>query len=456
MTALASGIDFVSFNDLVNWSVRYLRESRSRYKNTFSLIRIGDFLIRNRNIIEIQDDVLYTRVTIRLYTKGVLKRDEEWGRNIGTKRQFVVSPGQFILSKIDARNGAFGLVPPNLDGSVTTADFLSYDVDTSRINPEFLTLVSSTKEFLAICQSSSSGTTGRQRVDESQFLNIKIPLPSLAEQDRIVAAYNARITEAKRLEEQAKGLEEGIEEYLFEILGIGVPSTLSAIKGLQFTSFQTLSEWSVNRIIGQNSFASSIYSVVNFDQRQDLINNIFRGKSPVYESSKGAKIINQKCVRWNVIALEYAKDVKAEWLANVENEVLTKACDILINSTGDGTIGRAAIVTEKEIGLLYDSHVLCLRLKSESVDPRYFMYLFNSRYGQAQVDSIKSAQSTKQTELGIGNLMKIFFPLPELTLQKEIALNISAWHKSIKTYLRNAEKIRQQAIEEIESELFAS
>ena len=49
-------LDFVSFSDLVNWSVRYLRENRSRYKTTFALVRIGDFLKRNRHIIEIQED----------------------------------------------------------------------------------------------------------------------------------------------------------------------------------------------------------------------------------------------------------------------------------------------------------------------------------------------------------------------------------------------------------------
>ena len=449
-------LDFVSFSDLVNWSVRYLRENRSRYKTTFALVRIGDFLKRNRHIIEIQDDELYTRVTIRLYTKGVLKRDEEWGHNIGTKRQFIVSPGQFIMSKIDDRNGAFGLVPPELDGAATTADFLSYNVDTSRINPAFLTLVSSTKEFLTICQSSSSGTTGRQRVDETQFLNIKIPLPSLTEQDRIVAAYNARIAEADRLAEQAAELEKGIETYLFDELGLSLQTDQPKNKSLQFVRFQDINEWSVNRIIGQVSFGSTKFPVINLNTRTELVKSILRGKSPIYESGTETVILNQKCIRWNVIEIKHAKEVKTDWLSAIEKETFTIQNDVLINSTGDGTIGRSAIINEKQVGLMYDSHILCLRLNHTLILPEYFLFLFNSEYGQSQVESIKSAQSTKQTELGIGNLLRILIPLPDVSVQTKIVAQIELWNGEIEAILQTTQNQRQQAIEDIENELFAS
>ncbi len=455
-TAPPPALEFVAFNDLVNWSVRYLRENRSRYRNTFPLARIGDFLKRNRHIIQIQDEVLYARVTIRLYTKGVLKRDEEWGRNIGTKRQFVVAPGQFIMSKIDARNGAFGLVPPDLDGAVTTADFLSYDVDTSRINPAFLTLVSSTKEFLSICQNSSSGTTGRQRVDETQFLNIKIPLPSLEEQDRIVAAYNARITEAERLIEGAEVLQSGIKEYLFASLGLQAPRQKVVSKGLQFIPFQSVSEWSINRILGQLNFSSSKYEVTSLEENPNLTLNVFRGKSPVYQINSGYFILNQKCVRWSVVDKQYSKEVSKEWIEKIEQENFTLFSDILINSTGEGTIGRSAIVNEDQVGLLYDSHVLCLRLNKSIISPKYFMYLFNSEYGQAQVNSIKSAQSTKQTELGINNLIKVLFPLPSIDIQNKIVDKLDSWNFEIENLRKNKEIQFRDSINDFEAELFAS
>lgn len=103
---------------------------------------------------------------------------------------------------------------------------------------------------------------------------------------------------------------------------------------------------------------------------------------------------------------------------------LTRENDILINSTGDGTIGRASIVSKEHEGLLYDSHIILLRLNTELINPLFFVYFNNSKLGQKQIENIKSAKSTKQTELGVGNLLKLQFPLPDIDIQREIVLEI--------------------------------
>ena len=142
-------IIFVKYSEIINWSVRYLIQSSFGYNKKYDLFKIGDFLQRNRDIITLEDEVTYSRVTIKLYNKGVHRRDKVKGENIGTKKQYLVKSGQFIISKIDARNGAFGLIPENLVGAITTADFLSYNIDISKINPYFLKLLTTTNQFLA-------------------------------------------------------------------------------------------------------------------------------------------------------------------------------------------------------------------------------------------------------------------------------------------------------------------
>ena len=186
-------LDFVKFSQLYNWSVQYLNDSKIRFTTKYPLIQIKEFLTRNKTAITVQDEITYQRVTIRVRNGGVIPRDEVKGTEIGTKKQFRVSAGQFILSKIDARNGAMGIIPENLDGAIVTQDFLAYDIDTTKINPQYLVLVSTTKQFLDFCQSCSSGTTNRQRVNEDKFLNIQIPLPPLAEQNKLVEEYHKRI-----------------------------------------------------------------------------------------------------------------------------------------------------------------------------------------------------------------------------------------------------------------------
>ena len=145
-------------------------------------VKIGDLLTRIKESIDIEDDKQYKRVTIKTNNKGVYLRNIEFGRNIGTKKQFIIHAGQFLLSKIDARNGAFGIVPNELDGAIITGNFWTYEVNHELLNIEWFNLFVSSPEFIDICDRASSGTTNRRYLDENKFLNFVISLPSIDEQ----------------------------------------------------------------------------------------------------------------------------------------------------------------------------------------------------------------------------------------------------------------------------------
>lgn len=141
-------LDFVKFNELSNWSVAHLLQNHFNYNKDFELVKIGSFLKRNKTQIIVDDNTTYKRVTIKLYNNGVFLRDTEIGKNIGTKKQFSIKEGQFLLSKIDARNGAFGVVNNEVDGAIITGNFWTFDVDYTKINPNFLSLITTTKQYM--------------------------------------------------------------------------------------------------------------------------------------------------------------------------------------------------------------------------------------------------------------------------------------------------------------------
>lgn len=144
---------------------------------------------------------------------------------------------------------------------------------------------------------------------------------------------------------------------------------------------------------------------------------ISRGKGPRYDKTSDIKMINQKCVRWFYVDTQHCKTVDKEWFCSLTKENLTSPNEILVNSTGEGTIGRAAIVDGDAVGLPFDSHVLRYRAM---VNSKYIVSLINSEYGQFQVNELKGAKSTKQTELGVGNLSNMLFPIPTMAEQNEI------------------------------------
>ena len=146
------------------------------------LTKIGEFLKRSKIAVDILDDEHYNRVTIRINHNGVSLRDNEIGKKIGTKKQFILKSGQFILSKIDARYGAFGIAPEEVEGSIITGNFWAYDVDKKKVNIDWFNQFTNSPVFYEVCERASSGITHRKYLDEKFFLNYEIMLPSVGEQ----------------------------------------------------------------------------------------------------------------------------------------------------------------------------------------------------------------------------------------------------------------------------------
>lgn len=126
-------------------------------------------------------------MTVKLFNKGIQERDIVIGSQIGTKRQTRVKEGQFIISKIDGKSAAFGIVNSSLEGAIVTPDFMVYNIDTTKIVPEYLELVLTNEAILNQFSNSSSGTTGRRRLSQKVFENTLIALPSIDEQRKLIA-----------------------------------------------------------------------------------------------------------------------------------------------------------------------------------------------------------------------------------------------------------------------------
>ncbi|HDR51615.1 MAG TPA: hypothetical protein ENN90_08355 [Mariniphaga anaerophila] len=151
--------------------------------------KFSDFLTRSKIPIDIEDDTEYKRVTIKTKHQGVSVRDIEWGKKIGTKKQFILKAGQFVLSKIDARYGAFGIAPDEVDNAIITGNFWAYDFDFSIINIEWFNQFTNSQEFYDVCERASSGITHRKYLNENFFLNYEIELPDVTEQLAIIEQF---------------------------------------------------------------------------------------------------------------------------------------------------------------------------------------------------------------------------------------------------------------------------
>ena len=182
-------------------------------------------------------------------------------------------------------------------------------------------------------------------------------------------------------------------------------------------------------------------------------NNTFlrRGKSPEYcENSQGLFVINQDCVRWDSIDLE---KVKFHVVPNrIDESFFLRSGDILINSTGTGTIGRVNQWLYQDVNAVADSHVTVLRVTEESIDTKYARYFLTSEPGQRYLESVCYTGSTNQIELSKRYLSKLSLPCAPLPEQKAIAGILSKVDEAIEaveTSIKAAERLKKSLMQNL-------
>lgn len=242
-------LNLLHFKDLRNWQYDFLDDLKANYHKT---IKLSEVLTRVKNAVDVQDDIEYKRVTIKSYGKGIVLRDIEKGDKIKTKKQYVVSENQLLLSKIDARNGAFGLVPAELDGAIITGNFWTYQFDESKINIMYLITILSSEQYSNIWEECSNGSGNRRYLNEEKFLNYLIPYIDKEEQDDFEKKYKSLQNEIERLQKALHThTHNASHDILYKELAIDFQKKTDDIKAdthLRFADFSTIANWDAKMI----------------------------------------------------------------------------------------------------------------------------------------------------------------------------------------------------------------
>ena len=138
---------------------------------------------------------------------------------------------------------------------------------------------------------------------------------------------------------------------------------------------------------------------------EDITALVSRGITPKYADDTDQIVINQKCVRNHMIDLSLARTHTPK----VINEKWLRFGDLLINSTGDGTLGRAAQVWFQPKNLTVDSHVTIVRPAKENLI--FYIGLWGILH-EKEIESLHTG-STGQTELPRDRVKAMELRLPD-------------------------------------------
>lgn len=101
-------------------------------------LRFQDFLSPNQRPYLLADDEDANLVGMRLYGQGPFHRELKLAINIQKKSHFVIRCGDVIYNKLFAWKGAFGIVPPELDGMFVSDKFPTYALNVNKVDPNYL------------------------------------------------------------------------------------------------------------------------------------------------------------------------------------------------------------------------------------------------------------------------------------------------------------------------------
>jgi hypothetical protein len=155
--------------------LRTLQEIIATQQRT-PLIPLRDLLTPVSRPAKLEEGRTYRRVTVKLYGKGVQLRDRVTVDDMKGDKWFVVKTGDLIFSKIDARNGAFGIVPDELDDAIVTNEFPVFSINESECHPNVLAALLTSERFYGQIEEKASGATGRRRLEPDELLEMEVPL----------------------------------------------------------------------------------------------------------------------------------------------------------------------------------------------------------------------------------------------------------------------------------------
>lgn len=436
----------VRFSQTIDWNIKQFFNSAA-IKSPFELKRIGKAIKRRKDQMTVEDGKKYKRITIKTNCGGVVVRDEVSGAEIKTKNQYYVRAGQLAVSKIDARNGAFGIVPPEADGAIITGNFWVYDVDPEIVNIDYFVLLLSSSIFTQAWLDCSNGSGNRLYLQEEKFLKYKVPLPDISMQNKIMDQYHDAVLESRTLAEHAAEIRSDLETYLMEKLNLHPLETHYSTDFLQFVSYKNLIdkwEWDALSDAIEKSLKDCVYPIINLGQAVSFVTRTWKkSKCPsdkfMYIEIGGVNAVDNTAT---------ANEVSVSDAPSRATQTVKKG-DLIIGTTRP-YLKRFALIRDFEDEYVCSSGFQVIE-ESPDYDLRFIVEVLKLDPIIKQFESLMTG--ALYPAVNAEQLRQVRIPMPPIEVQKSIAdyihqekVRSQALHKQAEALNLSARKAFEEAV----------
>lgn len=172
---------------------------------------INSFAKQVKRKVDISDTELYTFLGMRSSCKGLFAKSEKSGNEVKAESACLVKKGDFVYSRLFARNGSFGIATEEHDDCVVSGEFPIFEINQDIVLSEYLLLYFSLPSVWEYVESKCKGTTkaSRFRFKEQFFLEMKIPVPNLEVQKEIIS-LSKKLKQFSKVEKLIAAKQEGL------------------------------------------------------------------------------------------------------------------------------------------------------------------------------------------------------------------------------------------------------
>jgi type I restriction enzyme S subunit len=384
-----------------------------QFSNSWEAKRIDEVTEKVSIPVRVNKSGLYQQIGIRSHGKGLFHKELVTGESLGNKRVFWVRENLFVVNIVFAWEQAVAKTTKAEIGMIASHRFPMFKPLENILDVDFLLTLFLTKKGKALLELASPGGAGRNKtLGQSEFAKLKINIPTLPEQQKIVAFLTAiyekiqQLTKKKYLLEQYK---KGVMQKIFN-------------QEIRFKddNGNDFADW-------ENVEMQSIYPEIR---------NGFVGVATPFYTKTGVKYLQGKNVKNNEIKEDGMIFVSKEFHQKNKKSQL-RANDIVMVQSGH--VGECALITETHEGA--NCHALLVLTPKQATESKFYIYFFYSYFGKNLINKIKTGNTIEH--ILASDLKSVTVPKPSVPEQKKIAKFLSAIDEKINLVNQQLEKTKE-------------
>ena len=365
--------------------------------------------------------------------------------------------GDILVSRLPEPVGRACVLPKCNYRMITAVDCTILRLNEKIIEKDFFVYYTQSNKYLELIKENCTGTT-RLRISRANLEKIYVPIPPKLIQKAIVSDINKYDSTINSIENDRNDITLTINKAKSKILDLAIHGKLVPqdandepasvlLEKLRAEKEEKIAKGKLKRdkndsyiykgsdncyyqrfADGSEEQAEITYEIPPnwvWCSLGEISTKLKRGKSPTYTKKSSIMAFAQKCnQKEGPTTLEKALYIDESTLKKYPDEEKMQFNDIVINSTGTGTLGRVGVfnckVPDDVVAVYPDSHVSSVRINS-LLYAKYFYYFVKNK--QSYLEEMGEG-STNQKELKIDTIANLIVPLPPLDEQKRIVEKI--------------------------------